>query len=75
MSFAAEVGHLAATAPPCECCLRRETLRTLKRALMRESLDGRRAALLSSAVMELESDDHIDPRAVLTLFRDSRAAA
>ncbi len=69
MSFAAEVGHLAATAPPCDCCLRQETLRTLKRALIREPLDGRRAAQLCSAVMVLERDERIDPRAVLTLFR------
>lgn len=73
MSFTAEVGHLAATAPPCDCCLRSATLRTLKRALISESLDGRRAALLSSAVLELEHDEQIDPRAVLTLFRDSRS--
>ena len=68
MSFAANAGQLAWSSSPCECHLRKDTLRTLKRALREEPLDGRNAILLCAAAMALEVDFDLDPRAVLQLF-------
>jgi hypothetical protein len=68
MSFAMDAGQLTWSSSPCACRLREDTLRTLKRALRDEPLDGRAANLLCTAVMTLEDDPDLDPRAVLQLF-------
>ncbi len=68
MSRATDAGQLASSSSPCACRLRQYTLRTLKRALREEPLSGRDANLLCTAVMTLEDDPDLDPRAVLELF-------
>lgn len=68
MSFAMDADQLVWSSSPCSCRLRGDTLRTLKRALRHEPLDGRDAKLLCAAVMALEEDPDLDPRAVLQLF-------
>ena len=68
MSFAMDASQLAWSSAPCGCRLRTDTLHTLRRALREEPLDGRGANLLCAAVMALETDPELDPRAVLQLF-------
>jgi hypothetical protein len=74
MAFASDFDAFGPTPKPCPTCLRRDALGTLKRALREQALDGRSAAALSSAVMELERDPELDARAVLALFRTRQLA-
>lgn len=73
MSLAMDAGQRAWSHSSCACRLRANTLRSLKRALQQEPLIGREANLLCSALMTLENDPDLDPRAVLMLLRGREA--
>ena len=68
MSFATDAGPIIWSSAPCACRLRQDVLGALRRALREEPLEGRDANRLCSAVMALEGDRDLDPRAVLQLF-------
>ena len=69
MAFAEYFDDIGPVLETCPSCLRKDALGTLKQALRTEPLDGRSASLLAAAVIELETDPDLDPRAVLALFR------
>lgn len=73
MAATSEIDALALRSKTCPSCLREGALGAMKRALLTESLDGRRASLLATAAIELEKAPGLDDaRAALALFQARR---